>query len=250
MTYQCPKGHQSTDSDYCSECGSLIGQSKISKVEQAQGINLNKSAVGGSSGEICPDCGTTRDLDARFCEVCRHDFQENKTGVAEAIVASQQPVKPPESSQQSAPQVTNTVPPSVTEALKPFISAEETTSPEKLNVVISVDKNKAASWGVESAIKPDSMDRVFPLDLDENLVGRRSASKGIYPEIVINDPGVSHRHLMFIKQQDNSFAALELGSSNGTELNGAALEPGINTAVKAGDELTIGIWTILKLVSR
>jgi hypothetical protein len=240
MTYQCPKGHQSTDSDYCSECGALIGQSKISKAEQAQGTNSNKSAGSGRSQEICPDCGTTRALDARFCEVCRHDFQENKTGVAEAIVASKQP----------EPQVTNAVPSSSTEALKTSADSDEAAVPEKLNAVISADINKAASWGVQSAIKPDSMDRVFPLDLDENLVGRRSTSKGIYPEIVINDPGVSHRHLMFIKQADKSFAVLELGSSNGTELNGAPLEPGINTAVKAGDELTMGIWTKLKLVSR
>jgi hypothetical protein len=55
---------------------------------------------------------------------------------------------------------------------------------------------------------------------------------------------------MFIKQPDNSFVVLELGSSNGTELNGTPLEPGVNTAVKAGDELTVGIWTKLKLVSR
>jgi hypothetical protein len=43
---------------------------------------------------------------------------------------------------------------------------------------------------------------------------------------------------------------LELGSSNGTELNRATLEPGVNTPVKAGDELAIGIWTLLKIVGR
>ena len=30
-TYQCPKGHISTDPDYCSECGALIGQSTVSR---------------------------------------------------------------------------------------------------------------------------------------------------------------------------------------------------------------------------
>ena len=245
MTYQCPKGHQSTDSDYCSECGALIGQSNILKVEQVQSSNSNKSSA---KQEICPDCGTTRTLDARFCEVCRHDFQENKNGTAEAVVASQQPVKPMVCSEQEALQVINVVQSSGAEA--PKAAEEKYSGPTKLNVVISVDKDKASSCEVDTPMKPDSVDRVFPLDLDENLVGRRSASKGIYPEIVLNDPGVSHRHLMFIKQPDNSFTVLELGSSNGTELNGATLEPGVNNAVKAGDELTIGIWTKLKLVSR
>jgi uncharacterized Zn finger protein (UPF0148 family) len=239
-TYLCPKGHQSTDPNYCSECGALIGQSVISKAEQVQGADSNKptgsSAV---SQELCPDCGTPRTPGARFCEVCRHDFQENKAGVAEAIVASQQEAVKTENS-------TSVVP----AAGKAAEAEENTAAAPKLNVVISVDRGKASASEAETAFKPDTVDKVFPLDLNENLVGRRSASKGIYPEIVINDPGVSHRQLMFIKKPDGSFAVLELGSSNGTELNGAQLEPGVITVVKAGDELAIGMWTIIKLVSR
>lgn len=224
MTYQCPKGHQSTDADYCSECGALIGQSKIVDIDSIQDSNLNKSANGGTCNEeLCPDCGTPRVGDARFCEVCRHDFQDNKTGVAEAIIASQGSA---------------------------IIEKHNYVVPQKLNIVIAVDRNKVTTNEIESAIKPDSSDRVFPLDLDENLVGRRSNAKGIYPEIDINDPGVSHRQLKFIKQTDGSFAVLELGSINGTELNGVQLVPGVNSAIKAGDELAIGIWTLLKIESR
>jgi hypothetical protein len=249
MTYQCPKGHQSTDSDYCSECGTLIGASNIAKIEQVQKSNLNKSS---GSGEICPDCGTPRALDARFCEVCRHDFQNNKTGVAEAIVASQRLAPGPQESHVQKQQADKdfqqeAVP--ATQPPKPVLE-EDSSIIEKLNVIISVDKEKAANCEIDTPIKPDTVDRVFPLDLDENLVGRRSQGKGIYPEIVINDPGVSHRHLTFIKKSDHSFTVLELGSSNGTELNGSALEPGVTTPVKAGDEFAIGIWTKLKLVSR
>jgi hypothetical protein len=254
VTYKCPKGHQSTDSDYCSECGALIGQSNISKVNQVQSSNSNKSS---GNQEICPDCGTPRAFDARFCEVCRHDFHENKTGVAEAIVASQQTAKPVDSVPQGTVQPDMALNPLTAEASKipqaaqpAQAAAEADAVPVKLNVIISVDKDKAASCGIETSIKPDSVDRVFPLDLDENLVGRRSTGKGIFPEIVVNDPGVSHRHMMFVKQPDNRFAVLELGSSNGTELNGVPLDPGVNTTVKAGDEFAIGIWTKLKLVSR
>jgi hypothetical protein len=244
MTYQCPKGHVSSDADYCSECGALIGQSNISKAESAP------AAVSAGSEEICPDCGTPRTLGARFCEVCRHDFQDNKSGVAEAIVASQKGIV--ETKQEPKPELQPIEAPNSTVSKKiiDIIEKDELAVLEKLNVIISVDKDKAASCNIETAIKPDSVDRVFPLDLDENLIGRRSINKGIYPEIEINDPGVSHRHLKFIKEVDGSFAVLELGSSNGTELNGTILEPGIHTTVKAGDELTIGIWTKLKLVQR
>jgi hypothetical protein len=259
MTYQCPKGHQSTDSDYCSECGTLIGQSKVSKDEPVQNININKG-IGSSNGgqDICPDCGTTRAQGARFCEVCRHDFQENKTGIAEAIVASQQPVKTlndtsiiTEEGQKKDNIAQTKLPenPTVSQIVNTEIK-DNLVILEKLNVLISVNKDKIATSVVDSDIKPDKMDRVFPLDLDENLLGRRSTGKGIYPEIEINDPGVSRRHLKFIKQSDGSFVVLELGSANGTELNGVLLEPGVNTPIKAGDELNIGIWTQLKLVVR
>lgn len=258
MTYICPKGHQSTDPDYCDQCGALIGQSKVSKVEPIQNSPSSKPSSG---QEICPDCGTPRMGGARFCEVCRHDFQSNKTGVAEAIVAAQQPVKPADQNQQvpiQANQANNPAPTSTSEADKAPVVTQPSKSvvkesivlSEKLNVVISVDRDKANASTVESDIKPDSVDRVFPLDLDENLVGRRSSGKGIYPEIEISDPGVSRRHLKFIKQADGSFAVLELGSANGTELNGITLEPGVQTAVKAGDEFAIGIWTRLNIVSR
>jgi pSer/pThr/pTyr-binding forkhead associated (FHA) protein len=91
---------------------------------------------------------------------------------------------------------------------------------------------------------------MFPLDLAENLVGRRSDTKGIYPEVEVADPGVSHRHIKFIRQDDGGFVALDLGSANGTQFNGAPLTPGVAVRVKAGDELLMGLWTRLQLRSR
>jgi pSer/pThr/pTyr-binding forkhead associated (FHA) protein len=93
-------------------------------------------------------------------------------------------------------------------------------------------------------------DLVFPLDLEENLVGRRSDDRGIYPEVDINDPGISHRHLKFIRQADGSFVVLEMGSKNGTTLNGVELKPGLPTPIAVGDELLIGSWTRLRIQAR
>jgi pSer/pThr/pTyr-binding forkhead associated (FHA) protein len=93
-------------------------------------------------------------------------------------------------------------------------------------------------------------DLTFPLDLEENLVGRRSDDKKIYPEIDIRDPGVSHRQLKIIRQPDGSYSALELGSANGTTLNGTPLKPGLPTPIAVGDELIIGLWTRLRIQGR
>lgn len=241
MSYECPKGHISLDPDYCSECGAKIGKSPASN-----GVSGN-SAESPKSQQICPDCGTERVGDDRFCEVCRHDFVGGSTGTAEKVVAAQQPeVAPQPAEVEKKPEDK----PSLSNSGLNTVTKNDIVIAEKLNIVISVDKDRLAQNLVESSIKPDSMDRIFPLDLDENLVGRRSKDKGIYPEIEVNDPGVSHRQLKFIKQGDGAFSVLELGSANGTEYNGVPLEAGINTLIKAGDEFDIGLWTTLKVVAR
>jgi FHA domain. len=248
MEYKCPKGHMSTDPDYCSECGAKMGQSSVND------SLYSKTVEQPNNEEICPDCGTPRTPNARFCEVCRHDFVEGKTGTAEKVVAASQPVQeePPrvEVKQEPAPQPASPSTPDSTAEVQAPVAKNEIIIGEKLNIIISVDKNRLSQNQVDTNLKPDSVDRIFPLDLDENLVGRRSAAKGIYPEIEINDPGVSHRHLKFIKQPDGTFAVLELGSANGTELNCALLEPGVNTVIKPGDEFAIGLWTALKVAAR
>ena len=91
MAYLCPKdpAHQSTDSDYCSVCGA--------KITGAPGVIDALNAAGTAPGpivaavpkpagsEVCPDCGTPRRIGARFCEVCRFNFE---TGAPGAIAAS------------------------------------------------------------------------------------------------------------------------------------------------------------------
>jgi pSer/pThr/pTyr-binding forkhead associated (FHA) protein len=90
-------------------------------------------------------------------------------------------------------------------------------------------------------------ERVFPLDFAENLIGRRSDRKDIHPEIPLMDPCISHRHAKLLRQADGGFVLLDLGSSNGTYLNGNFVSPGVRTPVKAGDQITLGCWTRMTL---
>jgi hypothetical protein len=120
----------------------------------------------------------------------------------------------------------------------------------RLNVVVVTDPTLAEDEEMRKRCPRDVPELVFPLDLDETLVGRRSDARKIFPEIDLSDPGVSHRQLKLLRQPDGCFAALELGSANGTTLNGVALKPGLITPVAAGDELLVGMWTRLQLCRR
>jgi pSer/pThr/pTyr-binding forkhead associated (FHA) protein len=93
-------------------------------------------------------------------------------------------------------------------------------------------------------------DRVFHLDLEENTLGRQYEGNGIHPEIVVQDPGISRRHLKFIRDASGQFTVLELGSANGTEFNAKTLEVGVMTIVKPGDQLTLGMWTRVHVLAR
>ncbi len=93
-------------------------------------------------------------------------------------------------------------------------------------------------------------DRAFPLDLDEMLLGRRNARRDVHPEIAIADPSVSGRHLKICRQTDGSRTIVDVGSSNGTKLNGAALQAGVETPLKAGDQIELGMWTRILIEAR
>jgi hypothetical protein len=242
-TYQCPKGHTSTDPDYCSECGALIGQPTVSSATPA--------TVAPSSGaQVCPDCMTPRTPGARFCEVCRYEFDTGKSGVPASPAPAEQVVQStPADAAASSPSAAT--PPQATPAPASTSDSTSVSAPaQRLNVVVITDPSLVEDEEQRKQCPQGEPELIFPLDLDENLVGRRSDGKKIYPEIDIRDPGVSHRQLKIVRQADGSFVALELGSANGTTLNGVALKPGLPTPIAVGDELLVGLWTRLRIQSR
>lgn len=119
-----------------------------------------------------------------------------------------------------------------------------------MSVAIIADPSLIKEPDPENPFPVGTPERVFPLDLEENLVGRRGDKRDIHPEIVVVDPGISHRHLKLVRRADGGFAVLELGSTNGTELNGKPLEAGVLTPLEAGDELVLGMWTRLIIRNR
>ncbi len=96
----------------------------------------------------------------------------------------------------------------------------------------------------------DARSRIFPLDHADHLIGRRSDKEDIHPEIVIDDPGISRRHARILRAVDGTLSLLDLGSMNGTRLDGAAVEPNVPVRLAGGSHITLGCWTRLVVTAR
>ncbi|WP_157901930.1 FHA domain-containing protein, partial [Streptomyces kanasensis] len=97
-------------------------------------------------------------------------------------------------------------------------------------------------------------ERRVSLTGDQVSVGRRRQSTGEAPDIDLSvppeDPGVSHQHALFVRQQDGSWAVMDQNSTNGTTLNGAddPIQPYVPVPLADGDRVHVGAWTTLTVV--
>jgi hypothetical protein len=96
-----------------------------------------------------------------------------------------------------------------------------------------------------------STERRFQLSGKQMRIGRRSAARGVEPEIDLSgppvDPGISRLHLLLLSAPDGSWAVLDPGSANGTLLNGREIAPGDMIPLRDGDRINLGAWTAITL---
>ena len=265
MAYICPKdpNHQSDDPDYCSVCGAKIQGGSV-----LGAVSFSSSASGSNAAPIadenCPDCGTPRHNGARFCEVCRYNFDTRASGVAPPVVVSMppppEPVPAPMLVAEPAPPVAPIAPPTNLDAPAPPVVFDPSTAPLppvapdgsllQWEVSAVVDGSLYAEPDPNVPLPVGEPERVFPLDFAEMLIGRRSDRKDIHPEIPLADPGVSHRHAKLQRQPDGTFVLLDVGSTNGTQRNDVDVQPGVRTPLRDGDQITLGCWTRLTIHAR
>ena len=79
----------------------------------------------------------------------------------------------------------------------------------------------------------------------ETSVGRRDPVTGIYPDVdlspVDGQRSISRRHAKIFRRGEKYFLSEEIGTMNGTFVNGERLETGVPAEVKPGDELRFGV---------
>jgi serine/threonine-protein kinase len=117
------------------------------------------------------------------------------------------------------------------------------------------DRMWAADVPAEQIIRfPESCpDRFFPLAGAEMLIGRRSASRGIHPEIDLTSPpggpptdtGVSREHAKLVAGADGTWSVVDLGTENGTLVNSQEIPPRILIQLYNGDRINLGMWTVI-----
>ena len=186
------------------------------------------------SPEPCPRCGTTQA--GQFCETCGRERQVGAT--AEPLEA--QSASPPE-------------------------EATATGTPNGWLVVTWANRDyhahmiASASQYAELVAVPDNYPkRHFALNGSQLLIGLRSRSRGIEPDIDLTgppeDPGVSHTHALLVANPDDGWSLVDTGSANGTYIyidgQYERIEANQPVPLKDGDQIFLGAWTTLTLRSR
>jgi CRP-like cAMP-binding protein len=84
---------------------------------------------------------------------------------------------------------------------------------------------------------------VFPVFKTDALIGRFDSVTGMRPEIDLTNEdqsrNISRRHARLVIKDGKYFIAEEIGTMNGTFLNGKKLGNGVLTPIADGDELTL-----------
>ena len=131
-------------------------------------------------------------------------------------------------------------------------------TPTTWSVVITSDRQYFDRMALERGLTGPavtfpafSAERRFQLSGKQMRIGRRSAARGVEPEIDLSgppvDPGISRLHLLLLSASDGSWALLDPGSANGTLLNGREIAPGDMIPLHDGDRINLGAWTAITL---
>jgi hypothetical protein len=238
-TYTCPKnGCASNDPDWCSECGANMHP------DAAAGAQAGAATV---TSMLCPNCGTPRDNNGRFCGVCRYNFETGQPYAPPAAAAAAPP--PAEGAASAAPAAAPPAgkPPAAVSATDPTAILGGGGMP-KTPWAVLIDFDPTIDPTASPDISRARPRLTFPLDLAEVLIGRAGA-KG-HPDIPIEDEGVSSRHAKIMFSADGEPFLLELGSTNGTLINGVAATAGLLAPLKSGDQIVIGRWTRITIKAK
>ncbi|MDO5297357.1 MAG: FHA domain-containing protein [bacterium] len=171
-------------------------------------VSAEMPAPAGSGSVLCPSCGAMNSQGGSFCEDCGASLA--------AASARKAPAPLPISSPAAAP--------------APALSI----APASGVVPVAVARPRLVVSGTSVE---------FPLDREVILLGRNSPADGIFPEVDLTeiDTGsyISRRHGR-ITRQATAFLYEDMGSSNGSFINGNKLTAKTQIELHDGDTLRLG----------
>ena len=170
-----------------------------------------------AEAKACPACGMP--VSGRFCEACGHDSALPEPSAAPA----------------------------------PNVSAKSVGWTAVVTADRDLYKRVLAQAGPDTVEFPLYFpERRIVLQGDTTLIGRGNPKQGVEPEIDLGihpaDRGVSTQHAV-LRIHDSVLTITDLGSTNGTYLNGDnRLAEGEETPLADGDRIHVGAWTTINIV--
>ncbi len=175
----------------------------------------------------CPQCSTPPASGDLFCENCGFDFIT-----------------------ESSPEH---------EADTPSPAAETASALATVEVAVDAEHHRYMDPDGQLTL-PDPVPEPASVTLaPASLIGRRSQSRGVYPEIdastLTGDPATSSRHAMLRRREDGTWVVADLSSTNGTYLrrnddDPTMLDPGVEVSVDENTTILVGAWTSIRLRGR
>jgi CRP-like cAMP-binding protein len=96
--------------------------------------------------------------------------------------------------------------------------------------------------------------KIYPIYKDEVLLGRYDSVTGHRPEVDLTDEdnnrNVSRRHARLLYKDQTFYIAEEIGTMNGTYINGNRIPTGVLTPIQDGDEVTLCRVPVIFKVAR
>lgn len=217
MSFICPRGHNSVSDDYCSVCGVRNPASSVL-------AGVRPAREGGPAEAMCLVCGVQRDGSDRYCVNCGYDFE-----MGEPFVPEQAPP-----SNGYSPLLAQS--PSLASA--PPVSA----APAAPSLVLLASVN-TMRFDEPGAPPPpvDLSERTFILDRHSIVIGREGGSLDIP---IHGDPYISRKHAEIV-WMGSAWGIRDLGSTNGTRVNGVSLEGSEVKLLAPDDVIELGFFTQL-----
>jgi FHA domain len=218
MSFICLRGHHSISDDYCDVCGA-----KNRNVMQRFMSNLRPV----TPGQTCPHCDEPRLGDDRYCARCAYDFE---TG---------------ERLELAAPRHAAVAPTAPTPAPPPYY--HEPAAPEPTMFVLALTVDSRPNEAGCPRPPADSSERVFILDQPSMVIGRDDATGLQIP--IHGDPYVSRHHAEIV-ELDDGWGVRDLGSTNGTKVNGVTLAGSEVKPLGLDDVIELGCFSRLTVRMR